>query len=604
MRKSLLLIGSCWILTLGLVGYLYYDLSQSFSERSVGRYLDKLSQESDIGFKISFDKLKLHIKSECFLKLVNVQAKVEDKIVWKAEEMTIRLPYKLLFGQWPETINVIIDHVTIGDYGFFKRTVESYLDRRKKDATVSLSLPKHIVDSPLNLRINDVNIHDTDKDWKLRKLYFLNISPNKSSAFEVVMPIQQTWKHVQLSGDIVWLGEYRISPEKIDLHYFLKNKFQVEVGTKKRSIELSLEGKGFFHPKIGLFTTFSSKEDWIALVGDIEWTQDQFKVSLPKMAVSSEFAMDLLPFDSLRTDRINYTARNLDGNFSFISNDKGKDWNFDLKAKNPVTFPVLGKSGPDKRNFVFSKKGSTLLFNLGDGFLTIDSDAKFAKIHIPKDVFVPTKDFLFDPQLLPLYSYLTQLAPKGELGFGLGSNEMKLNFEQTRDEMLLNSDLWPGLKNTKVKVLYSVPQNMISQATFVIQNAALIELKEMIGEGPFPLANKFEGIVFRDFIKQEVKYKFRTRSSLLKWIPSLLLTQQLALHQDFSELSLENLESHYEVTTSQAEPLKMTLDKVSTKGKKFFYETKGRVDLKENKLQLTIDKKNRPNGRLLKQLVI
>lgn len=377
--------------------FAWWTIAKNLTSSEVNIHANKLAKELQIPWELNFSKVIPRFGGDFRLELRGITATSlrGDKIL-SGQTAEIRMPWTLFFTKSIAQVNVSIQGVKINDWRVLLKEIEKWLDARRKDSTQEISMPPHVVASRFNLRLTDIEGQLDGKNRKLDKFYLLNMKPRSPSAFEVVLPWSLDWHDAAVSGQTKILGEYKISQDKIDLHYYLKNKLQVTRGSSIRSGESSIEGKGFYHPRMGLFSTLSSKDDWLAMVGDLEWTSEHIKLDVPRFAISHELLLDILPFDGLRSGSGPYQGTGVGGSLSWKRTKDDKKFSIDLKSKSNVR--INRQDGPGKLE-IKAKWGDSIKasaeINISDKpYFNFTTNSKSSVLHWSHELFLPKSDDL------------------------------------------------------------------------------------------------------------------------------------------------------------------------------------------------------------------
>lgn len=333
MKKLVPFLVVVWIL-IGLTSFfIWWKITRNLTAKTLSDHANKIAKELEVPWELKFKKIIPAYGADFRVIFEGIEAVATDGVtIVEAKRAEVRLPWTILFSKNPVRVNVAFNEVKVTEWSRILSEIETFLDQRKTDRVQEISLSRQIVASAVNLRLNNVEGNWKGTAVKLNKLYLLNMDPKKPTAFEVVFPWQQEWKGAKLSGETKILGEYRFSSQKIDLHYYLKSRIQTQRENRTRSGDVSVEGKGFYHPRMGLFTTLSAKDDWLAFVGDAEWTSKDFKLNVPKFAISKDFILELMPFTGLHGSSSPYQSTGLLGELRLSSSAEAKT--FTLKARN------------------------------------------------------------------------------------------------------------------------------------------------------------------------------------------------------------------------------------------------------------------------------
>lgn len=337
MKRFLISMAIIWsAVFLGLL-FAWWTISSSLTPQQVTDYANKVAQELHIPWTLKFAKVQPKFGADFRIVLKGISAVNRDGVeILNGQSADVRMPWTMFFVRNPGQVNVSVEGVKISDWRLLLSETETWLEARKNDSYQEVTLPPHVAASRFNLRLSRVEGLIDGTTRRLDKLYLLNMNPTKPSAFEMVLPWSVEWRDAAISGTTKVLGEYRISQNKIDLHYYLKNRIQLVRNTVVRTGENSIEGKGFYHPRMGLFSTLTAKDDWLAFIGDLEWTKDHIQLAIPKIAFSHELLLDLLPFNNIRTGSGPYQASGAGGALEFELSEAGRRFEINLKTKSNV----------------------------------------------------------------------------------------------------------------------------------------------------------------------------------------------------------------------------------------------------------------------------
>lgn len=408
MKRIVLFLVSVWIL-IGCVSlFIWWKVGRNLNSENMTVHANKVAQELEIPWALRFKKVKPSYGVDFRVMIEGIEAVAADGTkILLAKNAEVRLPWTIFFSHNPVRINIAVTDVTVTDWARMLKEIEMFLDHRKSDRAQQVSIPNHLIESTFNLRLSRVKGPWGDKEVALDKLYLLNVDPKKPTAFEVVFPWEKTIGGATLSGETKALGEYRFSRQKVDLHYYLRTRLQVQRGNRTRTGDFAIEGKGFFHPRMGLFTTLSAKDDWIALVGDLEWTPEQFKLNIPKFALSHELLLDLLPFTQLHKGNGPYQSAAILGEFRLSKNKEVRDYSISLRTKNSAR--VVGVAGEGEQplsiNLVVRNSGNA------DGSLSIGGNPWLSYSHTKS-----SSDLTWSPALfVSPHNALAWYAPHNEV---------------------------------------------------------------------------------------------------------------------------------------------------------------------------------------------
>lgn len=372
--------------------FAWWTVAKNLTSEEVNTHANKLAQELQIPWQLNFSKVIPRFGGDFRLVLRGITAtNLKGEKILTGQTAEIRMPWTLFFTKNSAQVNVSVEGIKVTDWRELLLEVERWLDARKRDSTQEISMPPHVIASRFNLRLTNIEGPLDGSTRRLDKFFLLNVKPRSPSAFEIVLPWSLEWQNASISGQTKILGEYKISQEKIDLHYYLKNKLQVARGNNIRSGESSIEGKGFYHPRMGFFSTLSSKDDWLGMVGDVEWTSEHIKIDVPRFAISHEFLLDILPFDALRTGSGPYQGTGVGGSLSWKRTKVSKKFSIDLKTKSNVR--INRQDGPGKLQ-INAKWGeginASAEINISEKpFFSFSHDSKGSVLNWSHELFLP-----------------------------------------------------------------------------------------------------------------------------------------------------------------------------------------------------------------------
>lgn len=396
MKKIVPFLVIIWVL-IGIASFfIWWKVTRNLTPEILSNHANKIAKELEVPWEMKFKKITPSYGADFRIIFDGLEAIASDGTsILKVDYTEVRLPWTILFSRNPVRVNVNFNDVVIADWSRILTEIELFLDQRKTDRVQEISVAPQLVASSVNLRLNNVQGMWKDSNIILKKVYLLNMDPKKPTAFEVVFPWETNWKGASLSGETKILGEYRFSSQKIDLHYYLKSRLQTQRDARIRASEVSVEGKGFYHPRMGLFTTLSAKDDWVAFVGDAEWTTSQFKLNVPKFALSKDFVIELLPLTGLHGATTPYQTTALLGELRWLHSDTEKDFKLSVRSKSSAKWTQPTK--PD-RSFslsadISSSKPSNIEFKLGDvSLFNYQHSKKESSLSWSEELFAPIEN--------------------------------------------------------------------------------------------------------------------------------------------------------------------------------------------------------------------
>ncbi len=337
MKKLLLILGIAWALAGAGVYIAWWKVSQGLTPERVSERANQVARELQIPWTLRFGKIIPRPGADFRVLFEDIEAvNVNGAVVLRGRKAEVRLPWTLFLTREPVKVNFSLQGVTVGDWAVVMDEAEKWLDARRGDSAQEISVPAQLADSTYNLRLSGIEGPWEGKTLRVDKLYLLNLDPRHPSAFEIVFPWELSLNGLAVQGETKALGEYRVSPTKVDLHYFLKNRLRVVRGGRTRTAEGSVEGKGFYHPRMGLFSTLTAKDDWLSFVGDIEWTKQHLNLNVPRFSMSHQLLLDMLPFDALWAGNGPYQGTGALGEFRWKSDAGGVSTLLRLRGKDSL----------------------------------------------------------------------------------------------------------------------------------------------------------------------------------------------------------------------------------------------------------------------------
>ncbi len=552
MRKLVPFLVVTWLLIGALSFFVWWKLTRNLTPETMTSYANRIAQELEIPWELRFGSIHAGYGADFRVIVENLVAVAKDKgEVLRAKRVEVRLPWTILLSRNPVRINVTLSEVNVGAWTRILAEAEHYLEQRRIDATQEVSVPSHIAASVFNLRFNNVVGTSEGKERRLSKLYLLNVDPKKPTAFEVAFPWDYEWKGAQLSGETKILGEYRFASQKVDLHYYVKSRLQSRRGQRVRTGDVSLEGKGFYHPRMGLFTTVSAKEDWLAMVGDVEWSKQALRINVPKLALSKDLVLDLLPFTGLQGATTPYQNSSFVTELRFESTPEKKDFKFKGHTKSSAKLVRPGKPDqPFKLEVDFGGPASTLvrLDVGGEKLIDLVVGRKEARVSWSEELF------LQDPQTPWHYPHsvvwdLLDYLPWEKLDVTPGSSPA-YQLERRKDAVLVQGlrldELEPALNLSYVPQVQQVGEWMTK-----LEDQSLDDLfTRFEAENPFTPAHKFSGAVHRS--GDEFKFKLAWRGSALAVLARSSCRSLIAERPEIAGLLREGSAHQLELTAQQS----------------------------------------------------
>ncbi|MBY0518338.1 MAG: hypothetical protein K2P81_15620 [Bacteriovoracaceae bacterium] len=547
MKKIVPYLLAIWVL-IGLGSFfVWWKVTRGLTTENVSLKANQISSQLELPWLLRFKSIKPAYGAEFRLVISGIEAISKDGThAISADFAELKMPWSLFFSKNPGKINITVENVKVADWKQIQHEVESFLELRKVDRVQQVSVPQHFISSSFNLRLAHIKGPLNGKELSLEKLYLSNIDPNKPTAFEVIFPWEKQIHDSVVKFETKALGEYRFAKEKIDLHFYLRNKMQVNRFGKTRSGEFSVEGKGFYHPRMGLFSTLTAKDDWISFVGDIEWKSESFKMSVPKINISHEFLFDLLPFNAVQTGGGAYQNAYSQGAFRITQSKEESNFQLDFKNKgNPkLSFESLGDLPIQFSILVKPDSISDLKLTINDqAALEFKNTKKDYEFFWDKKIFRDDPSMSWDYPSSILWSSLSKL-PLSK--FKLSNSDSQVSYYEKMNRSVKINNFSIDTHNTPVSLVFDLDSNEVLEWSSEFNKESLdIFFKKTGLDFSFVPGFAFSGKINAD--------KNKNWKSKLSWsgsaIPILSKSSCKALIQEKPELGhilTENFANYFE----------------------------------------------------------
>lgn len=535
MKKLVPFLLVIWLL-IGMGSFfVWWKVTRNLTAVDVTNHANKIAKELEIPWAFRFKRIRPSYGADFKVAIEGIDAVSGDGVrVLHAKTAEVRLPWSIFFSRNPIRINIAIDEINVTSWSKVLSEIELFLDKRKSDRTQQMSLPQQVVDSTFNFRMTNLTGPWNDKVLNFKKLYLLNVDPNSPTAFEVVYPWEFEVNGAKLIGETKALGEYRVSLQKADLHYYLKTKIQTQREARSRSAEFSVEGKGFYHPRMGLFSTLSAKDEWVAFVGDLEWTPNNLKLNFPKFAVSHDLVLELMPFSGLHGGTSPYQSSAITGDLMLFKSPDARQLKLNVRTKSNAKVTLSGgKEVPF--SFQLTNKNEDYLvggINLGGtNYFEIKKTKKNSFLKWVADLFMANKNS--DSWLSPHDSVwnLVKYLPWDRLNVSVGDSVPYVI--QKIDDNLKISQFSPSPEFPLLSIIYALPSRQIHEWSAEFQGRPLDEMFKRLGiDFPFIPGHAYTGAILQN--------AERTLRAKLTWqggvLPLLSKSSCKALLQDKAEL--------------------------------------------------------------------
>lgn len=318
MKKIVPFLIFIWLI-IGVVSFaVWWKIARNINTQSVLVAANEVAREMNIPWAIRFSEVKPGYGAEFKLILHNLEVvTAKGEVILTNKETEVRIPWVVFFKKSPVKVNILFRDIFIPSTDLLISEVNSFVDQQAPVQVVSTTLPSFLMDSIYNLRFLNTRGVYKGSDYTIEKIFIINADPQKPTTFEVSFPWSKVVNGKTYSVSSKFLGEYRFSKQKIDLHFFSKNKINIKDDYIDKNAELTFEGKGYYGSRLGFFTTLASKEDWLGFVGDLEWTQTDFRLSIPKFSIHHDFFFDLINLRALQSTSKNYAQNTTQGDLRF-----------------------------------------------------------------------------------------------------------------------------------------------------------------------------------------------------------------------------------------------------------------------------------------------
>jgi hypothetical protein len=535
MKKLVPFLLTIWVVIGSISFTVWWRIARNISHESVLAAANEILVGMEIPWSVNFDSVRPSYGAEFALGMNGVVFKNESgREILRGANLEVRIPWFVFLRKQPVRINVMISDIDLVPLEELQEELALYLNRKSSLEQTQIKLPAYIANSSFNIRLSKITTSHKANNIFLEKLYLINADPKIPTTFEMVFPWEARIGQSIFTFHTKLLGEYRLSKQKVDIHFFAKNKLQVSNAKANRNTDFVVEGKAVYGPKIGFFTTLSIREDWLSVVGDLEWSDRSFKINLPSIALSHDLFFDTTFLTQLTSASRIYENPTLRGEFRYsyennqvptvllkLQNDKNAKMQTD---DGPKSFHLNLKLGPQKNKFILS---------IDDREIISLADLKSEKVEVDKIKLFPfdfSKDFhkplidlmdtfrVFDWRKLSFFY-------DGKLWFeayrvGVDYYDIKLS------DFLDYGALSFRVQNKEI-VEWSLP----------IVKKSLDAVMDMFSRESFtPAEHVFDGAVWSNF--DNTKYKLQWKGS---YLPILSKSNCRALISDRSDLKfLEN----------------------------------------------------------------
>jgi hypothetical protein len=340
MKKIVPFLVFIW-LVIGIVSFaVWWKIVRNINTQSVLVAANEVAREMNIPWAIRFSQVKPSYGAEFKLILHNLEVVTsKGDVILTNKETEVRIPWVVFFKKSPVKVNILFRDIFIPSTDLLISEVDSFVDQQAPVQVVSSTLPSFLVDSIYNLRFLNTRGVYKGADYTIEKIFIINADPKKPTTFEVSFPWNRVVNGKTYSFSSKFLGEYRFSKQKIDIHFYSKNKMNIKDDFIDKNAELTFEGKGYYGSRLGFFTTLASKEDWLGFIGDLEWTKTNFRLNVPRFSIHHDFFFDLINLRALQSNSKNYTQNTVQGDLRFqktVADQPVWDVNFQSKPNSKI----------------------------------------------------------------------------------------------------------------------------------------------------------------------------------------------------------------------------------------------------------------------------
>ena len=341
MKKIVPFLIFVW-LVIGVISFaVWWKIVRNINTESVLVGANEIAREMNIPWAIRFSDVKPGYGAEFKLILHNLEVVTsKGEVILTNKESEVRIPWVVFFKKSPVKINILFRDIFIPSTDLLISEVDSFVDQQTPSKVIATTLPSFLMDSVYNLRFLNTKGIYKGAEYSIDKIFIINADPKKPTTFEVSFPWAKVLNGKTYTVATKFLGEYRFSKQKIDLHFFSKNKIHIKDDFIDKNAELTFEGKGYYGSRLGFFSTLASKEDWLGFVGDLEWTKSDFRLNIPKFSVHHDFLFDLYNLRAIQSTSKNYSQNTVSGDLRFSKSGKSVpvlDVNFQSKANAKIS---------------------------------------------------------------------------------------------------------------------------------------------------------------------------------------------------------------------------------------------------------------------------
>lgn len=314
MKKIVPVLLVVW-LVIGVISFaVWWKIVRNISTQSVLVAANEIAKEMEVPWSLRFSEVKPGYGAEFKLILSNLEVlNSKGEVLLESLKSEVRIPWAIFFKKSPVKMNIFFRDITIPSTVEIVNEMEKFVDNKRSESQPRVSLPDYVINSTFNLRLSNIKGVHEGNAFTVDKIYLINADPKKPTTFEVSFPWTKSIQNNTVTGITKVLGEYRLSRQKIDLHFFAKNRINIKNDEIDKTAEITFEGKAYYGSRVGLFSTLASKEDWFGFVGDIEWTKKNFKLNFPKFSIHHDTLFDLYSLKELQNKSKGYSQSSIQG---------------------------------------------------------------------------------------------------------------------------------------------------------------------------------------------------------------------------------------------------------------------------------------------------
>jgi|GEM_PF-4143485 len=341
-----------WIILIIVGGSFAYYTYDKFKSGDFVEAIKKNVEENYPGSSLKIQKVDYHFGLDMGLELKEAQLERAKVTIWEVDKVAIKIPWWLvLTGQGQVQINLENVNLAIDRTNHQSGEISAH--------KMKLRLPRYIAESSYNIRVKNVSLVDSQKNYQvvsLKKLIIKNFSSTNKAIFEFESPLVFGEGETKTVVGIRFIGE--ITPYPKSWRMTFRGDSKHLEGVEKLPIDgLIFEGKADLNLKdFDLYADFNVLLDKLRMGdGNIGINGERFKMKLHL----SQVPMNLFE-DFFKKLTIDYVGSNLsDGQVSVRVENK-------FSSKELVTSAKLTFQAPFEIDENYKIEGKWLFQINGD----------------------------------------------------------------------------------------------------------------------------------------------------------------------------------------------------------------------------------------------